>query len=224
MLKVRGSSYRPLFLPELGDTVFLGQVKTFTEEKLAQSPTLQDAVNTGKVVVLDRTGTLTTTPPPLPRIVPVTVAAALQVFADPPRVGSQVAPVDSCENNAPKPPSASDLLLASLVDKVTLLAKTLEDKHAQEAVGVSSNELADKLADIATRIDGMRVSGPGVQENHVLSNGASKDSIFVPSAIKVDDLTNNISLSTRSLGQGGSVNEAVAALRRARESSNGGNS
>jgi hypothetical protein len=39
----------------------------------------------------------------------------------------------------------------------------------------------------------------------------------VPSTIIVDDLANNMNLETRSLGEGSSVNEAAAALKRLRK-------
>lgn len=192
-----------MYLPELNDTVFFGQVKTFQDVQLAKSPTLQEAIDKGLVSVLEKSGTVEPavilSSPPV-RDVPVIYPAAPE-------------PVPT----VPPEPSQTDQLLGLLMSKVSDLAKTMESQQSREAVGVVSSDISEKLMHLANKIEGFRVSGPGVMEPTLGTAVKQDEFMFVPSAIRVDDLTNNISLASRSLGQGGSVNEASAALKKARQ-------
>ena len=214
MVKVRGASYRPLFLPEINDTVFFGQIKTYQTSHMDKSPTLREALASGKLIILESTDTV-----PVP--VPQTTAPV-----DQPTLSAASVSPEPGQAQTDKMPARAEALLASLVERVEGLSKDLAQSRDRDSLlpGISP-DISEKLEAIASKLEGIRVSGPGVQEPMVstMSTRASgqggSDEMFIPSTIRVDDLTNNITLEPRSLGQGGSVNEAAAALKKAMKQS-----
>jgi hypothetical protein len=203
-IKVKGLSYAPVLLTEVKDTVYFGQTKVFSDFQRAVCPSLQAAIDAGRLAVLDETPLEVQT-----SFVPAEpIPAPREAVADVDHM-----PVAEC---APQPEvnvedmarRVADLVLASMPAQAAQVAPVpapVADKAALEAI--------DRLAN---KIDGLVVSGVGVTTTTVLEGregrAKSVDEVFVPS-IRVDDMSNHVTLEARSIGQGTSVNAAVAALR-----------
>ena len=202
-IKIKGMSYRPVQLPELRDAVFYGQVKTYTDSQRLISPSMQAAISTGTLAVIEETAIDTSLKVLVPANIP---APAVQPVPEP---VPQPVPQVSVEDLADKVVAAvmSKMPVAPVVQP-TVVAAVTDTTHAEKMVA--------SIDALAKKIDGMVVSGPGVSVQKVLTaeeHTAAVADVFVPT-IRVDDMSNNIKLESRNLGQGGQVNSALAALRK----------
>ena len=218
MLRLKSSSYRPLHFPELKDTIFFGQEKQYTDAQCAKCPQITEEVRKGNLVVLEQTReSLAPAAPYIPA--PVTVPEALMPSApaeadqpqQPPEwYGKMMEDVRAMVTAQQPQQQAQDASVAPMLQQ--LLQK-------MDTMGQNSDPvLAEKLGEISRKIEGISVSGPGIIEGQAVTTARSVMEVYVPSAIRVDDLSNNVNLQTKNLGQGSSVNDALAALKNLKKS------
>jgi len=103
-------------------------------------------------------------------------------------------------------------IMSKLVGKVESLSTQVESSKSVSP-SADNSALEESLKDISNKISGLNVSGPGIASTGKVDNNRDPGSVYIPD-IKVDDLSNNVKLESRSLGQGGSVSAATAALKK----------
>lgn len=228
-VKVRGMTYRPVLLEDLKDAVYFGQMRVFSDQQAAGSNDLRSAIANGSLSVVDsmavsrefRPMTCPNLTPPTSATIPeapsqrqaasaITKAALRSdpetIDAPPEKEPSAVAPTAKAEPT-PIPTQTSTA-----------------DKQVEDHAGLSV--VIKAIEDVGRKLDAMSVSGPGVYAQAVLPVASERaggppsiDGMYIPD-IRVDDMSNHISLEARSLGQGGKVNSAIAALRGLRKKNN----
>lgn len=222
-VKVRGMTYRPVLLEDLNDAVYFGQMRVFSDQQAAGSNDLKAAIANGSLSVLDsmstsrefRPMTCPNLTPPAPVAIPVAPshrppAPAFTESTPSPAVEAALAPTEKVPPTEVTPqPQAESVTAPSQ-------APTSE-KQADDSAGLSV--VIKAIEDVGRKLDALSVSGPGVYAQAVLPEVSERaggppsiDGMYIPD-IRVDDMSNHISLEARSLGQGGKVNSAIAALR-----------
>ena len=215
-IKIKGMAFRPVQLPELRDAVFFGQTKVYDDVQRSTCPSLQSAIKAGLLAVLEET------PLVIPMVSPSAFPAPQPLYkAPPPVVLPQTFP-------APQPaPTAMDMdaMAARVVEAVTanvVAAMAAQQNHSvAPPPAPADNGTAQAITALSRKIDGLSVSGVGVtrQTTMTSSDVSPTDEVYIPT-INVDDMHNNIKLESRSLGQGGQVNSALAALRNLKNKQN----
>jgi len=248
MIRLKSASYDPVVIPELEDTIYYNQEKSYTESQYATAPTLRTEIRKGRLVVLERTGdSNASNPAPAPQsnTKPEPVRAPIERPTPQPKpsVGDDSEYKDLLEqiNNltsavtslkekndsltaepitketiiekAPEQDPQVLAMMQAMMEKMTDLSSQVEESKKANPSSSSNASLEKGLADISKKISGLSISGPGVQGQPNIDNNRDPNSIYIPS-IKVDDLSNNVKLESKNLGQGGKVNDALAALNK----------
>lgn len=212
-IKVRGMTYKPVLLEDLKDAVYFGQVRVYSDEQHSSSAALRAALTNGSLTLVDcNSSSREFRPLSVPNLTPPphAVPAAPPPPPPPPPAPTMVSPA------APQGESLRDL--------VKVVAAEVLDR-SRESDPSDSTVKPDQLAamtraveDIGRKLESLAVSGPGVFAQATLPAGSQLSSygraeeVYIPD-IRVDDMSNHISLEARSLGQGGKVNSAIAALK-----------
>jgi hypothetical protein len=217
MIKIKSLDFRTIEIPDLGDRIFFGQTKLFTEQQVASSKDLKAAVDKGRVSILsDLDGYPTYKEPPAPIVPPIPVKVVEQQ-PPPPQVDlelsqlrdklSEVTEKLERATTTPEPPPQNDVL--------ERLVTTVGDM--QKALAAQSTDTVKAVQESTTRLEkslsGISASGPGVSRVITHTDRGPKEEVFIPSLLSVTDMTNNIQLQTKVVGQGDAVRNSVNKLK-----------
>lgn len=211
-VKVRGMTYKPVVLEDLKDAVYFGQVRVFSDAQLSGSSALKAAIANGSLTTMDMsTSSREFRPLSVPNLTPTAVTPGL----------TQAAPAAQAEPTLMPKSKAPDEAPASPTQKSEAPPEPLGSTCQQEQALLQADQLAavvKAVESVGRKLDAMVVTGPGVfaqaslpMESTRAQVGRAED-IYIPD-IRVDDMSNHISLESRNLGQGGKVNSAIAALK-----------
>ena len=202
-------SYRQVNLIELRDAVFFGQTKVFSDAQRALCPSIDLNIKSGALAVLEET----------PMGIPVGNPGRQFVPMNPPKV------IEAAPIAPPAPAMDMNAMAALVIDAVSsklegmMSAKSAEKAPeaapaAAPAAPAEDTATVKALEALSKKLDNLSVSGAGVTETRVMPSHENKrvEDVYIPS-IRVDDMANHVQLETRSLGQGGQVNAALAELR-----------
>lgn len=216
MIKVKGTDFRTVDLKDIRDRVYFGQEKVFSQSQLDTSKDLQRAIKDGKVQVLSQESQVSPNfSIPESRPEPVVVEKIVEAPAPPPNqkledlmgmVADLAKQVDKLTGEKSKPPVPSLGVEAAIAG----LAKQIAE--IKESVNKSGN-ISQKLERVEKSISKLTVSGPGVRLMPPSGSSQTEEEVFVPSSFQVTDMSNNVRLESKNLGQGGTVNEALAKLK-----------
>jgi hypothetical protein len=249
MVKVQGSSYRKVDLPELDDCVRYGQIKIFSDSDYESSPSLKKALDNGRLTLLEnREGSSVSSKKPTS--LNIEVKKPVAVVAPPPEEEVKVSeekvqpPEESSEYkdllkkieylqnqlNTKKEEKTSDTIdlektmavaMEKVVEKMQQNNTTAPSFSGQ--MGPEGSAVVSAIEKLSEKIEGLSASGPGVVSVAPLgskvqrpTNTGTKEEIYIPDIV-VKDVTNNVTLDSKNIGQGGGVNEALNALRKLKD-------
>jgi hypothetical protein len=240
MIKVLGSSPEKIELPELNDRIYYKQEKTFSEIDYKRSQSLRNAINLGKVIVLERTQVSKEyASSPVQEEVDIPVVDPVKLEPVPPSAGSgslDRSIVDLLLDKLTSLESKLDNETSKIVVDSTPLDIILERLKILEAKvsGTSSPSDGDKqlfkmLESLEEKISQGRggVSEDFLQriENSIKNSGSEGSSLVVevdPSVgmeryvpnVTIEDANSHINLKVRTVEQSDSLNSSIEALRR----------
>jgi hypothetical protein len=220
MIKVKGTSYRTIDIPELGDRVYFGQEKIFSDAQYASAPSLKKSIETGNLFLIEHSPEVSSGfIAPVMQVVPVTTPVPAIVIVDPPKDQSFDAIIQVVSDLKDHIVSLTDKVNTAEASKSTTSDQVLQDLTAKmasiEDKLTSSPDLSktikDSFSTLQKQVNGLVASGPNLTQR-ILDNSPQGE-IYVPSSIKVDDMANNVKLETKNLGQGNAMNQALANLK-----------
>jgi hypothetical protein len=215
MIKVIGIDYRTVALPDLSDRVYYGQFKTFTKNQVISSDSLKIAISQKRLSIEESSEEILQIlkqPIAKPYKEPIVVSEKpkeTEVVSTEKSipVKEETTPVEIV---LPSKDQGTINLLNELVTKVTNLEASVSNQGTKTV-----NAVQESISRVEKTVSGLSISGQGVTPVNASSHPPKgyKEEVFVPSSINVTDVTNNLRLETKQIGQGDSVRNSLSKLR-----------
>lgn len=199
MIRVKGIDFKTVELPDLGDRIFFGQTKSYSENAFSSSRDLAEAIQNNRVAVVSGVE-----PPPSLYLSKKKEATEVTTSVlEIPKV--EESPVRQVE---PAPaPEISSAALDKISDVLGEIQNTLKTQKEETAKVIQENTTRVEKAMAGLTVSGVNVSTP-VQPTHT-----RVEEVFVPSTLTVTDMTNHVNLKTQEIGQGDSVRNSLNKLK-----------
>jgi hypothetical protein len=242
MIKIQGSSFKKVEIPELNDCIHYGQVKTYSESQYSRSPSLAKGIKLGHLALTEGS-----TPAETPSVAPKQEKPKQEKpKQEKPKQEKPKQEKPKQEKPKQSPSENEKLLEKQILELKQQLSDSKEEKPDGALKGMMEemkSELMGKFSDLSARVeelpaqatetatpsggteialqqisrklDSMQFSGPGIRQNNDAAK--IKEEVYIPD-IAVTDMSNHISLQSKDMGSGGQVNESLAALRKLRKS------
>jgi hypothetical protein len=202
MIKVRCETPETIPLIELKDFIYYKQEKTFSEHEYAKCLSLQRAVCTGAVIVLERREEKNSNF--IAPAVGSTGGTDISVLFD--YLKNLESKIDQLKTS-----DGSTVLVDQLTQKIDALEKKLQGPVPQDNSGIS--ETAKKLEEILVKFSGIS-SKSDVEKKELVSE--VPEEIYVPN-IRVEDGNSHINLKIRTIEKSDDINSASEALKKLRK-------
>jgi hypothetical protein len=199
MIRVKGTDFKTVELPDLGDRIFFGQTKSYSENAFSSSRDLAEAIKNNRVAVVSGTE-----PPPSlylskkKEVTEISIPVEPSKVEEPPKV--EVVPVPA--------PEVSSAVLDKITDVLGEIQNTLKTQREDTTKAIQENTTRVEKAMAGLTISGVNVSSP------VRSTHTRVEEVFVPSTLTVTDMTNHVNLKTQEIGQGDSVRNSLNKLKK----------
>lgn len=224
MIKVKGADFKTVLLTDIGDRVYFGQEKVFSDAQYAASKELKKSIESGKLLVLENSPevnagfiapaqvapTVITAPPPTPDPALALVVEMVNTLTQ------KISSIESMVTNAP--PIATPAVTDANTDVVLGAVAQLQRKMEQVEASINNSpsisaSIQDSMKEVVSQVRGLVASGPGVVSQKVVSGPAYVEEVFIPSSkIVVEDMSNHVNLEAKSLGQGNAMTNALSKL------------
>jgi len=213
MIRVKGTDFKTVELPDLGDRIFFGQTKSYSENAFSSSVDLAEAIQKNRVAVVSGSE-----PPPSLYLSKKKEVTEVARIVEPPKVEEAPPPPPP----PPPPPARQEMgpvpeVSSAVLDKITdvlgEIQNTLKTQKEDTTKAIQENTTRVEKAMAGLTISGVNVSSP-VQPTHT-----RVEEVFVPSTLTVTDMTNHVNLKTREIGQGDSVRNSLNKLKQLKSQS-----
>lgn len=221
MVKIKGTDFKTVELPDLKDRVYFGQEKVFSGKQYAMSNDLSDAIKSGKLLVLEHIeeGDPHFIAPPKSIIKEIVAEPAKEVTPDPGLasvmesikiLNEQIAGISKKLNSKSTPTEMASSQESELRGAVKGLFNKMEDIQ-KSLDNKETLDVAAQLSRVEDAVKGLKVTGNNIRsvEPNIIDEGEA----YVPSSFNVSDMANNLSLKTKKLSGGGSMNDALNKLK-----------
>lgn len=197
MIRVKGIDFKTVELPDLGDRIFFGQTKSYSENAFSSSRDLAEAIQNNRVAVVSGVE-----PPP---------SLYLSKKKEATEVTTSVLEIPKVEESPVRQvepaPEISSAALDKISDVLGEIQNTLKTQKEETAKVIQENTTRVEKAMAGLTVSGVNVSTP-VQPAHT-----RVEEVFVPSTLTVTDMTNHVNLKTQEIGQGDSVRNSLNKLK-----------
>lgn len=201
MIRVKGIDFKTVELPDLGDRIFFGQTKSYSENAFSSSRDLAEAIQNNRVAVVSGVE-----PPPSLYLSKKKEATEVTTSVlEIPKV--EESPVRQVEPAPAPAPEISSAALDKISDVLGEIQNTLKTQKEETAKVIQENTTRVEKAMAGLTVSGVNVSTP-VQSSHT-----RVEEVFVPSTLTVTDMTNHVNLKTQEIGQGDSVRNSLNKLK-----------
>lgn len=211
MIHVKGADYKTVELSDIQDKIYYGQEKIFSEAQYNSSDQLQRAIRQGKVIVVSRKRE-----EHINHEVPTLYEEVKLPAVEVPKNEATEPPVEELKNAVKVLTEELKSLKESKPTDTNLdITKTLQvlvSKIDSMQQLTPPEETRKMLESIQNTVRGLSVSGPGVKAE-LISSVKNDQEVFIPSTLRVEDMTNNITLEQKNLGQGNDVNASLQKLK-----------
>lgn len=218
MIKVKGASYRTVILEDIQDRVYFGQEKVFSDHQYSSSPLLKRSIEKGDLILLENKPDYD----PHYKAPPITTPAKEEkneemgeLVSSVMKLSDEVASIKSkIGGNSEPTPQVEDETqkgIYKFMEQMAIQIAGLQDKMDDRV----NSEVRDQLNRVEEVVSKIRIDGPGIRysEPKVIGSDSDEEPFIPSSGFKVDDMANNISLETKSIGQGSSINNSLAKLK-----------
>lgn len=223
MIKVKGTDFKTVIVPDLHDRVYFGQERIYSDHQYASSKDLKKYIELGKLFVLEHVpeNSPSFVAPPQATVLPAPAADdRLAIVLD--LVNTLKDKMEGLETRASiveqQPVSIPEVTGILSTDNVLAAVNALQQKMESIEKGMQTapnmtQVIQDSFKEIATQVKGLVASGPGVTSQRSVSGSSSTLEVFIPSSkIVVEDMASHVNLETKSLGQGNAMTQALSKL------------
>lgn len=222
MIKVKGADFKTVPLPDIGDRVYFGQEKVFSDAQYAASKDLKKSIESGKLLVLENSpesnagfvAPVQVSQPSSSTPIPDPALALVVEMVN--TLTQKISSIESKVTNVPavSTPAVTDVNTDAVLGAVAQLQQKMEQVEASINNSPSiSASIQDSMKEVVSQVRGLVASGPGVTSQRVISGPSFVEEVFIPSSkIVVEDMANHVNLEARSLGQGNSMTNALSKL------------
>lgn len=224
MIKVKGADFKTVLLTDIGDRVYYGQEKIFSDAQYTASKELKKSIESGKIIVLDNSPEINagfiapsqSTQLPTKEIRQDPDPALALVLEMVNTLTNKIGLIESkvANTTVSTPAVITDTNTDVVLGAVAQLQKKMEqmEESLSRTPSISSS-IQESMNEVVTQVKGLIASGPGVTSQKSLGNSTIVEEVFIPSSkIVVEDMTNHVKLETKSLGQGNSMTNALTKL------------